>query len=61
MNNLKLNLRIILIIMALGVFACSHVNYIGKSYEPTNQVDIYFSKEEVKKEYQMTSTSRKKK
>jgi len=53
MNTFRRDAMISLILISLGLFACSHVNYIGKSYEPTSQVDIFFSKEEVKREYQI--------
>ena len=39
------------ILISLLAVACAHVNYVGKSFEPTNQVDLYFSKDDIKKEY----------
>ena len=46
--------HIILIVLAalsFWAFSCAHVNYIGKSFEPTSDVDVYFSKEEIEREY----------
>ena len=34
--------------MAIG---CASVSYIGNSYEPTNNVDLYFSADDIKMEY----------
>ncbi len=31
--------------------ACSHFNYVGKSYSPTKDVAVYFSEKEIQKEY----------
>ena len=39
---------LLIVILALG---CASVNYVGRESEPTNQVDIYYSKEEVGKDY----------
>ena len=35
------------------LFACSHINYVGKTYEQTDNVDIYFSKSDTGKEYEV--------
>ncbi|MHC4727045.1 MAG: hypothetical protein ACYS17_07400 [Planctomycetota bacterium] len=35
----------------LILVACATVNYIGDSYPPTERVDLYFSEEDIEKEY----------
>ncbi len=35
----------------LWIIGCSHVNYVGKSFEPSLNVDIFYSKKEIPKEY----------
>ena len=48
-SNFKLSTAFILIaILAIG---CANVKYVGNSFDPTDDVDMYFSKEEIKKEY----------
>jgi hypothetical protein len=37
--------------LLFGVFGCSYINYIGKVYEPTKHIDVFFSEEEIAKEY----------
>ncbi len=44
-------IRYFLVILSILVFGCAHVNYVGKSFDPTNQVDIFYSKEEITTEY----------
>ncbi len=40
---------LILVILAVG---CTRVNYVGRSFVPlTEEVDVYFSKEEITKDY----------
>lgn len=34
-----------------AVLGCATINYVGESYPPTQQVDLYFSKEEIETEY----------
>jgi len=39
-------------VILLAVIDCTaNVNYVGKEFEPTNTVDVYFSQEEIEKEY----------
>jgi hypothetical protein len=48
------NLKSIIILLLLVILAvgCAHVNYVGKTFVPgTEEVDVYFSKEEIKKDY----------
>ena len=48
-NNLKFTgLPVLVALLAIG---CASVNYVGKSFEPTTNVDLYFSKEDIEKEY----------
>jgi len=48
-HNFKLSsLFIFVLVLTIG---CASVNYVGKSFDPTTNVDIYFSKEEINKEY----------
>ena len=41
----------VFILVTLLALGCASVNYVGKTFDPTANVDIYFSKEEIKKEY----------
>ena len=41
----------IFIFVALLAVGCASVNYVGKSFDSTTKVDMYFAKEEIKKEY----------
>ena len=48
-GNFKLSsVLILLILLAIG---CASVNYVGRSFDPTTSVDVYYSKEEIKKEF----------
>ena len=48
-SNFRLSSAFILVtLMSIG---CASVNYVGKSFDSTTSVDVYFSKEEIKKEY----------
>lgn len=47
----NLIIAIALIVLSFGVFACAHVNYMGKSFEPTTKIEVFFSKEEIEREY----------
>lgn len=42
---------IIFSLLLFLVFGCAHINYVGKSYDPTDQVDIYYAKEDIHREY----------
>lgn len=39
------------ILVTLLAIGCASVNYVGKSFDPTTNVDVYFSKEEIEKDY----------
>ncbi len=33
------------------IFGCAHINYVGKSYDPTDQVEVYYSEQDISREY----------
>jgi hypothetical protein len=33
------------------LFSCAHINYVGKSFTPSQKVDLFYSKDEIKKDY----------
>lgn len=45
--------RIFTMILFSFILACTHVNYVGRTYQQTNTVDIYFSETETNKEYEV--------
>lgn len=48
----KSNFKLGSILILVSIIGCSaNVNYVGKEYEPTTTVDVYFSEEEIEKEY----------
>ena len=51
MNINSLKFTGLLVSVALLTISCANVNYVGKSFEPTIKVDLYFSKEDIEKEY----------
>tara|TARA_B100000745_G_scaffold102961_1_gene65754 strand:+ start:1149 stop:1496 length:348 start_codon:yes stop_codon:yes gene_type:complete len=51
MNINSLKFTGLLVLVALLAIGCASVNYVGKSFEPTTNVDLYFSKEDIEKEY----------
>ena len=51
MNINSLKFTGLLVSVALLAISCANVNYVGKSFEPTIKVDLYFSKEDIEKEY----------
>jgi hypothetical protein len=44
---------IFIMILFSFIIACSHVNYIGKSYQETSDVDVYFSESETAIEFEI--------
>jgi hypothetical protein len=42
-----------IIILSLSIFIiqCAQVNYVGKTYTPTTDIDVYYSEHEIEKEY----------
>lgn len=51
------SIRFIGILSVLLSTACSTPAYFGKSYTPTQNVDVYFDQSDVKKEYEVMGTS----
>ena len=48
-HNFRLSAVVVLVLLlAIG---CAPVSYIGNSYEPTNNVDLYFSVDDIRMEY----------
>ena len=48
-HNFRLSAVVVLVmLLAMG---CAPVSYIGNSYEPTDNVDLYFSVDDIKMEY----------
>ena len=46
----KFELSSLLILIAI-IGCTADVNYVGKEFEPTTSVDVYFSADEIEKEY----------
>jgi len=48
------NANVILsVIIILALSSCRTVDYVGKSYEKTDQIDIYFDENEISKNYEI--------
>ena len=46
--------HLIPLISVVFVFlGCATINYVGESYPPTQQVDLYFSEEDIETEYEV--------
>ena len=43
----------LLAVLILFVAACAKIDYIGQSYPPTTRVDLYFSEDDVREDYQV--------
>ena len=43
----------LLALFVLFVAACAKIDYIGQSYSPTTDVDLYFSEEDIREDYQV--------
>ncbi len=41
----------VIVALSFVLSACSHFNYIGKSYKATDDVEIYFSEKEIRRDY----------
>jgi len=50
MNINSLKFTGLLVLVTLLAIGCANVNYVGKSFEPTTNVDFYFSKEDIERE-----------
>ena len=42
---------IIILSLSFFIIQCAQVNYVGKTYTPTSEIDIYYSDHEIEKEY----------
>ena len=45
--------RISIIFLSAFLFSCAHINYIGKTYDNTDKVDIYYSESEIDKNFEV--------
>lgn len=41
------------VVLFLFVSACAEVDYVGESYSPTAHVDVYYSENDVEKDYKV--------
>ena len=44
---------IVSIMLLMSLAACTKIDYIGESYPPTNNVDLYFSEADLRMEYKV--------
>ena len=51
MNKNHIQLTGLFLLITLLSISCAHVGYVGHSLEPTAEVDLYCSKEDIEKEY----------
>ncbi len=47
----KAKLGSVCIFLILFAFGCTSVNYIGESFDPTLNIDTYFSEDDIEREY----------
>ena len=45
--------RLLLIVPLLLAVGCTNIKYIGESYPPTTQVDIFFSEADIEHDYKV--------
>ena len=43
----------LLALFVLFIAACAKIDYIGQSYPPTTYVDLYFSEQDIRQDYQV--------
>jgi hypothetical protein len=48
-RNLKILATFVLLLFL--VLGCAHINYVGKSYDPTDHIDVYYAPEDITREY----------
>ncbi len=41
----------LVVLVGLLAIGCAEVDYVGESFKPTTNIDLYFSKEDIEKEY----------
>ena len=51
MSRRKSELGSVFILVAFLVLGCASVNYVGRSFDPTTSIDMYFSEDEIEKDY----------
>ena len=51
MSRRKFELGSVFILVTFLLFGCAGVNYIGRSFDPTTNIDMYFSEDEIMQEY----------
>ncbi len=51
MYRITFQLSSVFLLVALFAVGCASVKYVGESFEPTMNVDLYHSKESIEKEY----------
>ena len=44
---------VVVAVLAGLTVGCATIDYVGQSYQPTTQVDLYFSEADVRREYQV--------
>lgn len=44
---------LLLSLLVFFVTACAKIDYIGQSYQPTTHVDLYFSQDDIRADYQV--------
>ncbi len=47
---------LLVILLLLVLTSCITVDYVGKRYTPTNQVDMYFDEADIKRDYEVMGT-----
>jgi hypothetical protein len=48
----KICISLILIFsLSLFIIQCAQVNYVGKTFSPTSDIDVYYSEHEIEKEF----------
>jgi len=48
--NMKKYVSLVVLVGLLAI-GCAEVDYVSESFKPTTNIDLYFSKEDIKKEY----------
>ncbi len=51
MSRREFKLGGVFMLVTLLAFGCATVNYVGESFDPTTNVDVYYSEDEIKNEY----------
>jgi hypothetical protein len=51
MQKRTLNVTVLFLLIFILILNCAKVNYVGKTFPPTKNIDIYYSKKDIKKSY----------